>query len=176
MVALAGCLPDLPRELWLDDRMTSDEEAVVEQAIDAANGVLGDGLLGHPVIELRGRVTDPDGFQFSDFGDDLHVVYMIEPDSPEVAWLNGATGVQVDGYGTLGDVLLVRDHGDLADPRAARGFRILVEHELGHFLGMSHDPDPDSVMYPGPTPASVTTYTDADRRAFCIDYACAHAP
>jgi len=55
-------------------------------------------------------------------------------------------------------------------------YRAIAMHELGHFLGMTHNPDPTSVMFHGPYTSCPAGYTVSDQRAFCYDYGCASEP
>jgi hypothetical protein len=172
MSILAGCMPDLPRDVYIEGRFSDEEVALLEDAIAIANRELGDELLGHPVLRYRGRASDDDGFQFADFDDDRALVYVLDPESPEYQWLVEVTEDRFGGYATLSD-LLVRPLPRLGGDRDR--FRFIALHELGHFLGLTHNPDPGAVMYPGSgTPSS--GYTLADREAFCLVYDCATPP
>jgi hypothetical protein len=166
----AGCVPDAPRELRVERRFTDEEIALLAGGIDTANAELG-GLLGGDVIELGPTFTDPDGFHFDDFGDEVHGLYTLDRASAEYAWLRDAGGHDDDGYATLGDVIVIRRVPPGASDRDRRCFVSVELHELGHFLGMTHNPDPNSVMHPGGSACPID-YTGADLAMFCIDFAC----
>jgi len=168
-LAFAACAPELPRDLEIETKFDATETALLQDAIGVANRELGVALLGQPVLTYKGRYTDPDGFTFDDFTDEHHVIYLLDLDSPEYAWIESTTGSAYAGYATLGDVLmrpLARLGGN------ERVFHQIALHELGHFLGMTHNPDPDTIMYGGYLSPLVTTYTDKDKAAFCQIYAC----
>lgn len=173
MIALAGgCAPALPRELFLDATLAAPEAAQVRRAVDVANERLGQALGGEPVLALAGPYADPDGFSYADLDDGVHVVYPLDASSPEYRWIADTTGQEYGGYGTLGDVLLIARLPADASAAERDAYRQLALHELGHFLGMTHNPDPASIMNAGPWHAPLATYTDADLRAFCIIYGC----
>lgn len=167
----AGCAPDLPRELCVDDRFTDEEAALVHDAIRLANAQLGE-RLGRAVIVDGGTRHDPDGFRFDDLGDDLGTVYVIAPDSAEYRWLADANQRDYEGYATLADVLVAfRLPADAADADRQHLHQIVL-HELGHFLGLPHATDRDAIMYSGPDRRVLDSYTATDRGLFCAVYGC----
>jgi hypothetical protein len=174
VIALAAaCMPDLPRDVAIERRFSAAEVALLEHAIAEANRELGDALLGHPVLTYRGRFDDPDGFGFDDFDDDRHGFYVLDITGPEYAWVRDTTERSFGGYATLAD-LLVRPLTDL-DDRSDRFHRIAL-HEIGHFLGMTHSPDPESLMYVGPHSVAITGFTISDKRSFCLVHDCVSPP
>lgn len=172
MVAAAGCLPDLPRDVYIEERFSPLEVALLGQAIAVANQELGMELLDHPVLTYRGRFDDPDGFHFDDFGDDTAVLYLLDPASAEYAWTRDTLQHAYGGYATLAD-LMVLSRDDLGSDER---FRRVTLHELGHFLGLSHSPDPGALMYGGGVRPDVTTYTYSDKLMFCVVHDCVRDP
>lgn len=82
----------------------------------------------------------------------------------DVAGLAGSSWV-TDGKGSVyvsGDVML--DGPDLArvqaGPEGAAGVRSVIEHELGHLVGLDHVDDPSQLM--NATGGTVTAYADGD--------------
>lgn len=187
LLLAAGCgndafLPGLPREISIETRFTDEEILIIEEAVDEANRELGTELLGHPALTYLGPYDDPDGFHVEDFDDGRAVIYVLSEDSSEYRYVADVTERGYGGYATLADVHMVYRY--LPPPEATdeermemrRRFKRIVLHELGHFLGMSHNPDPGALMYAGPKPPDVTTYTLVDKRDFCFVYECLHEP
>jgi hypothetical protein len=161
-----GCAEPLPKALYIESRFTEEEAGAIATAIEEVNRSLGEGLLGRPALMYEGRFHDSDGFTADDFSDGIHAVYKVSRDSPEYGWLlEVTTRKRFRGYATLADVLFFVDPEDLA----FSGYRPLMLHELGHFIGMSHSPDPGAVMH---TPPGADAYTESDKEAFCLIYRC----
>lgn len=189
VIALAACgserdlfLPDLPRDIYVEGRFTDAEVLIIEEAIEEANRELGEELLGHPVLVPQGTFDDPDGFRVEDFYDGAAIIYVLEEDSAEYQWVADVTERGYGGYATVADVHMIYRY--LPSPEATdeereemrRRFKRILLHEFGHFLGMSHNPDPEALMYSGEKPPDVTTYTLVDKQDFCFIYECLHEP
>lgn len=169
---IGACVPDLPREIHVDDSFTNDERALASAAIAEANARLGDPLLGRAVIVELAPYHDADGFHFDDFGDDVAVIYAVDPTSPEYAWLAGNQDRAYEGYGTLSDVLVTTRLAPGASAAERAHFQQVVMHELGHFLGLPHASERDAIMYSGPGRLDLSTYTTVDQADFCLVYGC----
>jgi hypothetical protein len=176
IAALGGCAVDLPRDLRIETGFTAEEGDAIAAAVHEANQRLGEPLLAGPVLILRGSFTDPDGFQLADFDDGVGVVYTVDVAAPAYRYLAAQAGAELAGYATLGDVLLFEHIPPGASDDQRRRFRRIAMHELGHYLGMSHNPDQRSIMYSGNDRLDLDTYTVEDQRAFCAIYDCVVAP
>jgi len=183
IVALAGCLPDLPKDIHIEARFTDEETAILEEAIAEADRELGMELLGHSILTYKGRYDDPDGFTVEDFDDGIPTVYVLREDSPEYRWVENATDRGYGGYATLAEIHMVYRY--LPPPDATeeqrlemRGnFKGIMLHELGHFLGMAHNPEPGTIMCSSERCGSrPETYSLGDKRDFCFLYDCPAPP
>lgn len=165
--ALMGCdalmLEPLPKRIAIESRFTEAAADCIRASIDVANAELGP-LYGQDVLIYDGVVTDPNGFDMGDFGDESHIVYKVDKSSPEYGWLEDLNEKRMGGYGTAGDVLLfVEPDGDMVCNQG------LILHELGHFMGLWHNPDPTSLMHPS---HGASDFTDVDKDAFCLVRRC----
>lgn len=170
--ALGACAPELPRGIHVEAAFTPEEAAIVSGAIASANDRLGAALVGHPVLDDLGAISDPDGFQYDDLGDGVGVVYALDPASPEYRWLADTNERDYQGYGTLGDVLIAIRLPAAPTDADRQHFRQVVLHELGHYLGLPHVDDREAIMYSGPGRLALDTYTTADQQTFCLVYGC----
>ncbi|KPJ85735.1 hypothetical protein AMJ57_01965 [Parcubacteria bacterium SG8_24] len=110
---LLACGPiDFPRDIYVDDNYTADEEAGIIRMIGEVNS-LGQEVLGKDLLIYRGRYRDTDGFAVDDLDDGVSVIYRIEsPDDEHYRYLAdisardyGGRGVLV-GYGPRNDILI----------------------------------------------------------------------
>jgi hypothetical protein len=170
--ACIGCVPELPRGLSIESSFSPEEAALASEAIERANAILGVPLLGHDVLIDLGRSSDPDGFQFHDFGDDVAMIYPLDPASEEYRWLADSSDRDYKGYATLADVLVVYRLPAGSAVAERKLFRQIVMHELGHFLGLPHTSERNSIMYTGSGRLELDSYTQSDQRTFCLIYGC----
>jgi hypothetical protein len=167
-----GCFPELPRDVQIERRFSDHEVNVLLQAIDQANRELGEDLLDTPVLMYRGRFEDPDGFHFDDFGDDVSVLYQLDPESPEYVWTRDTLQHAYGGYATLADLMVLPLDNLGSDAR----FKRVAMHEIGHFLGLTHSPDPGSLMYGEGIRSDVDGFTYSDKLMFCMVHDCVREP
>lgn len=166
-----GCTQNLPKEIWIDDRFSQDEEAVL----------LFDMKLWEEQTELdlftyRGRIK-VFSFRKEDLADEAHVIYKIEDKSAmgedERRVYDGTDNLELDGGGhpsgwaTPEDILIyafrLKFH---FDDFYLIGLHATAEHELGHFLGLGHiEYDSEAVMNPGNGPQKCLKASDLV--AFC---------
>lgn len=168
----AGCFPEMPRDVRIEARFTDQEVRLLREAMDQANRELGDALLGHPVLTYQGRFEDADGFHFDDFGDEVSVLYKLDAASDEYAWTTGALQHAYGGYATLADLMVL----PLADLGSDERFKRVAMHEIGHFLGLTHSPDPGSLMYGNGIRSDVNGFTYGDQVMFCHVHDCVRQP
>lgn len=172
LVILAGCLPEMPREVYIEERFSPHEADLLTRAMEEANQELGMALLGHPVIHVAGRYEDADGFTFEDFSDDAAVFYVLDPDSAEYAWTRDTIHADYGGYATLADLMVRRRDQLGGDERFLR----VAKHEIGHFLGLTHSPDPGALMYGNGINPGIDGFTYSDKLMFCHVHDCLHPP
>lgn len=164
LLALAlqvGCGRDIPIDIWVSDADFDEaEEGALLAAMDSWERAT-----DLDIFTYRGRVAWGE-FNWEDFGDDIHGIYKIRPDSYEVRYIHAATGGNFGGYGTYGDVLLNIDAEVAWSDAAPNGphtcyevertreechlfnLQDLATHELGHFIGLSHLPGRHAIMNP----------------------------
>lgn len=172
LVVLAGCMPEMPRDVYIESRFDDREELLLRDALERANQELGVALLGHPVISYQGRIVDPDGFRFEDFDDDDAVFYLLDRNSAEYAWTRDALHSDYGGYATLADLMVLSRDELGSDER----FQRVALHEIGHFLGLTHSPDPGALMHGNGIRPDVDGFTYSDKLMFCMVHDCVHAP
>ncbi len=179
--ALAGCgsLPkqDLPATFCLDAKFSNREREMILGSVAKINRTLGRELLGGEILIYGGLVTDKNGFELRDFQDAVHVVYRLDVAPSELNAIDRSPNTDLDGTGTLSDVLLFmdaikRDSDGQSD--ADQTLNHVVLHEFGHFFGLQHTKDNTAVMYP--TVNGVVEYQLDDKRAFCAIYECLNPP
>jgi len=161
LALLIGCGRDIPIDIWISDADFDEaEEASLFAAMDSWERVT-----GLDIFTYRGRVAWGE-FSWEDFGDDIHGIYKVRPDSYEVRYVHETTGAGFGGYGTYGDVLLNLDAEDVWRNEMADelfgcygvwhtreechllNLQDLATHELGHFIGLSHIPGRRAIMNP----------------------------
>ncbi len=219
-----ACAPDLPRELYADDRFNAQEEADVVAMIDELNKT-GQELLGRDLISYRGRHVDGNGWDLDDAADPYNVIYKVLREDGNYDFITSQdppdNGGYVAGLGLYHDILIydftlfharqdgqnwqwcvspflhakyeeaereaeaegetnvshVDDWAVTADdctaagyPLHSPGFRSVVLHEMGHFIGLAHLNDKEALMYP--ISNGKTSLTDLDKKALCCVYEC----
>ncbi|MEK7516346.1 MAG: matrixin family metalloprotease [Patescibacteria group bacterium] len=158
-LAGAGCGRKLPLHVWISDEFDDEEAEAILLGMDAWERAT-----NLHIFVYHGRWYDQ--FNWEDLGDDAHVVYKLHDASYEYRYLSCHGNDDLAGYGTYGDVLIALDYWEAfrdEDPdgivygngleftRNAFYLRLLRElatHELGHFIGLMHNPDKGAVMYP----------------------------
>lgn len=146
-------------------------EEMVQGALAAASAATGLQLVYDGLTE-EGPTTDRAPYQPDRYGETWAPVLISWTDPAEVAELAG------DIAGLGGSVWVTQGSGsvyvtgsiDLDGPQLAEivmaegsaSARAVIEHELGHVLGLDHVDDPTQLMNPSGD-GSVTTYADGDR-------------
>ena len=180
LVAIIGCgcsLPPLPKDIYIESRFTTLERQLIEDAIRETNAILLRPCLGFDGLVYRGTYVDQNGFDAdgSDLGDDRHVVYKVRMDDLAYATLTDLAEDEYRGYATVQDVLLmvevdVPGAPDDGTRTSLTNYKRLVRHELGHHVGLLHNPDEGALMFAGRK--SVDTFSVADRAAFAFAQQC----
>lgn len=161
-----GCFSEphgIPWHLWIDDRFTAEEEAIIAKAIAHANETF-DPLVGEPVFVYGGRYADRDGFTAEDLGDDRAVIYKVFPHDRD-GWELACGQCFQDGTTQGWDILLWAV--PFVDEFDRKAYRSMVLHELGHLLGLPHTSAQGAVMNEN---EFATEFTEPDIAAFCELY------
>ncbi len=150
-------------------------DALVQQAID--NTALATGLRfesAGTTDELWSKDREP--YQPSRYGDrwaPALIAWSTEAEVPGlggyIAGLGGAQSVtDSDGEGVYVSGGLVLDASDLGvmlnEPGGTEAVRAVIQHELGHVMGLDHVSDPRELMYTEGSPAQTTNWGPGDRR------------
>jgi len=189
LVILSGCTQNLPVVIWIDDNFSEEEEYFILSAIQEWEDAT-----EKNIFHYRGRHIDNE-FNIEDLGDERHVIYkIIEPTEGSRFFVDmriAETGDETHdlfGWGMHSDVLIYwynlldvyiegvkEDRLDEAHEFLMWKLEDLVLHELGHFLGISHNDNVESIMCKNrqrenyPDPSLVSSY---DVESFCRIYNC----
>ncbi len=171
MFFLSGCVQNFPKEIWIDERFSSDEEAVLLWDMH-----LWELQTERDLFTYRGR-TKVNSFRKENLSDETHIIYKVD-DKDEMSEderrvydgtddLEPGVGGHPSGWATPEDILIysfrLKFH---FDDYYLIGLHATAEHELGHFLGLGHIAyDPDAVMNPGNGPQKCIKASDLE--AFC---------
>lgn len=157
---ICGCAQTLPVDIWIGSNFEQEEAHAVLRAFDRWEQAT-----GRQIVIYRGRHIDAH-YDSWNMTDDRHVVYKLEnPTSTTelfedwACWRNGYK--ELAGFAFQGDILIYwynlednyainpeSEYYDIAHSFFLWSLQNLTMHETGHFLGLGHNDDPDSIMNP----------------------------
>ncbi|MEA3272144.1 MAG: matrixin family metalloprotease [Patescibacteria group bacterium] len=187
MLFACGCTQTLPANILIGSNFEQDEADAILSAFDKWEQAT-----GREIIIYRGRYIDAD-YDFWNMIDNYHVVYKAESPTPATEFFNDWARMKderdsdIAGFGMLSDIIIYwytwgedfdidteTEHYDVIRAYFLWRLEDLVMHEIGHFLGLGHNDDPDSIMnihherhWPEPNYIS-----DRDVDDFCHLYDC----
>jgi hypothetical protein len=146
--------------LYIDRHFTDEEFAIITGAALQWH-LATKSLVSYDVVRMPHRNIDINNSIF---------VINITPDFPEVVEQDTASevGSNMGFYDTKYRVPYI---GLIPARIDDKDYMTVVMHELGHSLGLSHDEEPDTLMYPS-TDVGANTITDRDLQNFCKLYHC----
>ena len=165
IISCNGCgvaRQNLPVDIWIDDGFSVYEEGAIVAAIESWELVTNEDIFNY-----RGRQKVAD-FNEDDYLDSMHVIYKVMEPNESILSIERRIkkfyGIDPGAWANLSDIVVLwykfqintecmgAEYIDDTPDCAQYGryiyqrLRYVVTHELGHFLGMHHNNNLESVM------------------------------
>jgi hypothetical protein len=166
-IVVSGCnfLGELPKDIYIEEAFSEQEAFLIRQAVYETNRDLLEPCLGFPGLVYQGRYEAD--FQLAEAAEKPEgIVYRLEADDPIVDYASEAVEYRIVGYAT-GHFLLI-----VPDKIRENGIKGITSHELGHYVGLSHNLDTVDALMSESRDVETRQFTDADRERFSMVHGC----
>lgn len=176
LYALSGCMTlEYPIDLYLDGKFDEDETVMIVWAVGAWNhAITARTGMRDPAFRIVGTFSDE--YDIEDSEDDYHVIYKVTEPTPAILRMVEQTpGETVGGHATMSDIIVLRyNFPKWSDRNWPHLLRVIVLHEFGHMLGITHFEHRYGIMNAEVDHEMIAEpyITDADMDAYCHVHGC----